>query len=55
MVASVLGDQPLDPVAPGAAVLFARDPEILEVAFDGGSPPYLKWLAEQVSKPASDR
>jgi len=30
-------------------------PEILEVAFDGGSPPYLKWLAEQVSKPASDR
>lgn len=30
-------------------------PEIYEVAIDGGSPPYLKWLAEQVVKPDSDR
>ncbi len=30
-------------------------PEILEVAIDGGSPPYLKWLAEQVANPGSDR
>ena len=30
-------------------------PEIYEVVIDGGSPPYLKWLAEQVVKPGSDR
>ena len=30
-------------------------PEIYEVAIDGGSPPYLTWLAEQVLKPGSDR
>lgn len=30
-------------------------PEIYEVAIDDGSPPYLKWLAEQVVKPDSDR
>ena len=30
-------------------------PEIFEVAIDGGSPPYLKWLAEQVVKPGPDR
>jgi len=30
-------------------------PEIYEVAIDGGSPPYLKWLTEQVLKPGSDR
>jgi len=30
-------------------------PEIYELAIDGGSPPYLKWLTEQVSKPGSDR
>jgi len=30
-------------------------PEIIEVAIDGGSPPYLKWLAEQVAMPGSDR
>src|ERR1700716_3863859 len=25
-------------------------PEIIEVAIDGGSPAYLKWLADQVTK-----
>jgi periplasmic divalent cation tolerance protein len=30
-------------------------PEIYELAIDGGSPPYLKWLAEQVVGPGSDR
>jgi len=30
-------------------------PEIYEVVIDGGSPPYLKWLAEQSVKPDSDR
>ena len=30
-------------------------PEIYEVDIDGGPPAYLKWLAEQVSKPGSDR
>jgi periplasmic divalent cation tolerance protein len=30
-------------------------PEILEIAIDAGSPPYLKWLAEQVANPGSDR
>ena len=30
-------------------------PEIYEVAIDGGSPAYLKWLTEQVVKPGSDR
>ena len=30
-------------------------PEIYEVAIDAGSPAYLKWLAEQVAKPGSDR
>jgi periplasmic divalent cation tolerance protein len=29
-------------------------PEILEIAIDGGSSPYLKWLAEQVEITASD-
>jgi hypothetical protein len=29
--------------------------EIYELAIDGGSPPHLKWLTEQVSKPGSDR
>jgi periplasmic divalent cation tolerance protein len=27
-------------------------PEIIQVAIDGGLPPYLKWLADQVSQPA---
>jgi periplasmic divalent cation tolerance protein len=26
-------------------------PEVLQVQIDGGSPVYLKWLAEQVAKP----
>jgi periplasmic divalent cation tolerance protein len=26
-------------------------PEIIQVAIDGGLPPYLKWLADQVSQP----
>ena len=26
-------------------------PEILQVAIDGGSPDYLKWLSDQVAKP----
>ena len=30
-------------------------PEVFELAIDGGSQPYLKWLAEQVVKPGSDR
>jgi periplasmic divalent cation tolerance protein len=30
-------------------------PEIYEVAIDGGPPPYLKWLTEQVLKPGTDR
>jgi len=30
-------------------------PEIYELAIDGGSPKYLKWLAEQVGKSDSDR
>jgi periplasmic divalent cation tolerance protein len=30
-------------------------PEIYEVAIDGGSPAYLKWLTDQVLKPDSDR
>jgi len=30
-------------------------PEIYQVDIDGGSPAYLKWLAEQVLKPGSDR
>jgi periplasmic divalent cation tolerance protein len=30
-------------------------PEIYEVAIDDGSPQYLRWLAEQVAKPGSDR
>lgn len=30
-------------------------PEIYEIAIDSGSPPYLKWLAEQVAKPGSGR
>lgn len=30
-------------------------PEIYEVAIDDGSPQYLKWLAEQVAKPGSNR
>ncbi len=29
--------------------------EILEVKVTGGSVPYLKWLADQVAKPRSDR
>ena len=40
---------------------FVRDhhsyelPDVVELAIDGGSPAYLKWLAEQVVKPGSDR
>ena len=30
-------------------------PEVLEVAIDGGFPPYLKWLADQVANPGPDR
>ena len=30
-------------------------PEILEISIDGGSPAYLRWLADEVAKPASDR
>src|SRR5258707_4586804 len=30
-------------------------PEIYELAIEGGSPSYVKWLAEQGSKPGSDR
>jgi periplasmic divalent cation tolerance protein len=30
-------------------------PEILEIAIDGASPAYVKWLADQVAKPGSDR
>lgn len=30
-------------------------PAIYEVAIDDGSPQYLKWLADQVAKPGSDR
>ena len=30
-------------------------PEVYEVSIDDGSPQYLKWLAEQVAKPGSDR
>ena len=30
-------------------------PEIVELAIDAGSSRYLKWLAEQVAKPGSDR
>ncbi len=33
----------------------SKVPEIYEVAIDGGSPPYLKWLTDQVLKPGSDR
>ncbi len=35
--------------------LASKVPEIYEVAIDGGSPPYLKWLTDQVLKPGSDR
>jgi periplasmic divalent cation tolerance protein len=30
-------------------------PEILELAVDGGSPAYLKWLVDQVTNQDSDR
>ncbi|SRR5581483_899988 len=30
-------------------------PEVAEVAIEGGTPAYLKWLAEQVANPGSDR
>jgi periplasmic divalent cation tolerance protein len=30
-------------------------PEILEIAIDGGSSPYLKWLADQVTNPGPAR
>lgn len=30
-------------------------PEILEIKITGGSVPYLKWLADSVGKPGSDR
>jgi periplasmic divalent cation tolerance protein len=29
-------------------------PEILQIAIDGGSPAYLKWLADQVSVSRTD-
>jgi periplasmic divalent cation tolerance protein len=30
-------------------------PEIIEFAIDGGSPAYLKWLADEVTKPGPTR
>ena len=30
-------------------------PEIIQVAIDGGLPSYLKWLADQVAEPSTDR
>ncbi len=30
-------------------------PEILEISIDSGSPPYLKWLADQVLNAGPDR
>lgn len=30
-------------------------PEILQIAIESGSPAYIKWLADQVSVPSTDR